>query len=358
MKGPRVIALCFTNRCNLKCKHCGCDPTNANPLELPTSFFLGVLKQAKDLGAETVNVSGGEAFVRTDCLEMIEGAIDLGYYVTMESNGTLLKPEDISRFASMGNRIRLSLSLDGLTAKVNDAIRGKGSFEKEIATIRLAAKAKLPARVITVLNTGNISQIPDIAHYIVDELGLSYRLIPSIMEYGRGAHACETYGVSWDKACEVLEGFYYDFLRKHNSSKHSVGLNLALIPPDIESSYYCAWGEGMIGIGPSGQVSLCHDSINDPRYFFGDLTKESLRSILENSVKLAEFRDFNPDRLLGICGNCLCREVCRGGCRVEALSKYSGEFFAPSPCCQSVYELGRFPIYAMENEEKDCHYST
>ena len=36
--------------------------------------------------------------------------------------------------------------------------------------------------------------------------------------------------------------------------------------------------------------------------------------------------------------------------------KYDADFYAPDPECQNVYNLGKFPEYAMEDENKDCQY--
>ena len=73
--------------------------------------------------------------------------------------------------------------------------------------------------------------------------------------------------------------------------------------------------------------------------------------------KLKKFKEFDPDKLKGICGNCLARNVCRGGCRLHSMMKYNGDFYAPDPECQNVYNLGKFPKYAMEDENKVCFYT-
>lgn len=63
----------------------------------------------------------------------------------------------------------------------------------------------------------------------------------------------------------------------------------------------------------------------------------------------------SSDDLKGICGNCVARDLCKGGCRVHAIAKYE-DFFAPDPQCQVVYNLGFFPDYAIENAEVNCEY--
>jgi radical SAM protein with 4Fe4S-binding SPASM domain len=301
-------------------------------------------------------MTGGEVFVREDCFDLIEGVLDLGLFVSIESNGTLLDREQIGRLAEYGNNIRLSISLDGFSPESNDQIRGFGSFDKIMAVLQRISATEIPARVITVLHEGNLHEIPEMASFVADSLGMGYRLIPSIMEYGRGVYACSQIGAKWHQINSVLEGFFYDFLRERRDERHSVELNMALVPIDVKYHHICSWGSAMIGIGPDGSVGLCHVGINDERFVFGDLTKQTLESVWNGNSSLEAYRAINGQDLKGICGNCLAKDVCRGGCRVHAVSKY-GEMFAPSPQCQAVYELGDFPEYAMEDSELDCSYS-
>ena len=356
-KGLRVIASCFTNQCNLCCQHCGSKNQNKSPeQELAASFLLDVLNQGREMGARQVNLTGGEVFVRPDCFELIEGALDLGYYVSIESNGTLLDRGLIERLASYReDEMRLSVSLDGYSPESNDSIRGMGSFDKTMTALGLLSKTNIPTRVITVLHEGNLHEIPEMATAIADHYGMGYRLIPSIMEYGRGVYACHQIGANWEQIDKVLSGFFYQFLIDHHDDRHSVELNPALVPIEVDYHHVCPWGLSMIGVGPTGLAGLCHVGINDDRFVAGDLTCESLQEIWDNSLVLQRFKSLSGDQLKGVCGNCLAREMCRGGCRVHAISKY-GDFLAPSPQCQAVYNLGRFPEYALEIDGMDCSY--
>ena len=355
MKKLRVIAINLTSKCNLKCVHCARNDDEQLKKELPASFFVDILKQAITLGGENVNITGGEIFLRKDCFELIEGALRLGYFVGIESNGTLIKEGHIKRLSTYGNKFRISVSLDGMTAEVHDTIRGKGSFDKTMVTLKLLSQYNVPARVITVLSKNNIKQIPELAEYIAKDLNLGFRLLPNIIEYGRGVYTCNEYGVSYLEIEKLLKEFYFDFLRKKNSDKFSIELNVALVPTDIDFQNKCQWGTTMIGISPYGTVSLCHVQGSDERFIFGDLKKDSLKKIWESSATLNKFRNMNPNNLKGVCGNCLARNYCRGGCRLHAMAKYD-DFFAPDPQCQTVYDLGMFPSYALENLSQDNGY--
>lgn len=357
MTGLKIIALSFTNRCNLRCSHCGYDFSNKDKKgELPFSFFVTILEEAKGLGAEMVNITGGEIFTRSDCPDLIEKAVDLGYFVSLESNGTLLNDRHIDRLSSYGERIRLAVSMDGFTAKVHDSIRGTGNFQRTMGAIKKLSKKNANVRVNTVLHTTNIHEVPDMARFFVDELGIGFRLLPFILEHGQGVYACESSGVPYRDIKKLLYEFFFPFLRERKDRKLlSIELRTALVPFDIENHYICSWGNSLIGVGPSGIASLCHVSNESPLFIFGDLKKQTIAEVWEKDSNLSIFQNFDPDLLKGVCGNCLAREVCRGGCRFHAYVKYE-ELYAPEPQCQTVYNLGEFPEYALENPETDCGY--
>ncbi|MFZ5982577.1 MAG: SPASM domain-containing protein, partial [Patescibacteria group bacterium] len=185
--------------------------------------------------------------------------------------------------------------------------------------------------------------------------GIGFRLLPFILEYGKGACACKSDGVPYDEIEKLTEGFVYPFMRSHTGHPITIGLKMALVPIDIEGHLICPWGKSMIGVGPSGVASLCHVTNNNKQFIFGDLKKERLTAIWKENRLLGQFRSFDPDTLKGVCGNCLAREVCRGGCRLNAFSSY-GDFLAPDSQCQVVYNMGRFPEYALDDLEKNCSF--
>ena len=248
--------------------------------------------------------------------------------------------------------------MDGIKKETNDLTRGNGSFDRTFKTINIIRKYNIPLRIITVLSKNNYNEIPELATTIHERLGLGFRLLPNIIEYGKGIEANETEAVNYFKIQQLMDNFYYDFLRKHKEDKNlSVELNTAIIPIDIYQHSLCPWGKGMLGVGYSGNVALCHVGSDNDMFIFDNVRKNSISKIWEENKKLQKFKELNPNKLKGICGNCLARSLCRGGCRLHSMMKYNGDFYAPDPECQNVYNLGKFPNYAMEDETKDCTYN-
>lgn len=355
-----VLAVLLTNRCNLKCVYCGRNENKDNSCissELSADDWISIFEDGKTVGLKKVNMTGGEIFCRNDVLEIIERTINLGLDVSIETNGTVINDEQIEYLSKFKNNLSISISLDGINEETNDKTRGKGSYKRTFKTINKIKKSGIPLRIITVLSKNNYDEIPKLATTIHEELGLGFRLLPNIIEYGKGIDANETESVSYDKIEKLMNEFYYDFLRKHKGDTNlSIELNTSIVPIDIYQHSLCPWGKGMLGIGYSGNVALCHVGSDNDLFIFDNVKNNKVSYIWKTNEKLKKYKELNTDCLKGICGNCLARNLCRGGCRLHSLIKYDADFYAPDPECQNVYNLGKFPEYAMEDENKDCQY--
>ncbi len=356
-----ILAISLTNRCNLKCIYCGRNENEDNDkcrkLELSNEEWLRIFKDGKKLGLRSVNMTGGEIFIRNETIDLIEQTVALGIDVTLETNGTIINNAQIDRIAKIKDHVSMSISLDGIHESTNDLTRGKGAFKLAWETINKIKDKGIKLRIITVLSKNNYDEIPELAKTIHEDMKLGFRLLPTIVEYGRGIDANSSEGIPYNDVIKLMDEFYFDFLRKHpDDTNLNIELNFALMPPDIYRHNLCSWGKSMLGIGYDGTVALCHVSSDNEMFQFDNIRNTTLEEVWNKNKKLLKFKNFDANKLKGICNNCLAREFCRGGCRLYAMSKYNGDFYAPGPQCQNVYEIGKFPEYAMEDPEKDCSY--
>lgn len=355
-----ILSIILTNRCNLKCVYCGRNENKNNDCvnrELSNNEWLEIFKDAMSVGLRRVNMTGGEIFCRKDVIDLIERTINLGLEVSIETNGTIVSKEQIEYLKKFKDHLSISISLDGINKETNDKTRGDGSFDRTFKTINIIKESGIPLRIITVLSKNNYDEIPELATTIHEKLGLGFRLLPNIIEYGKGVEANDEHGISYPRIKELMDNFYYDFLRKHNNDTDlTVELNMAIIPIDIYRHSFCPWGKAMLGIGYSGNIALCHVAADNDMFIFDNVKKTKVSDVWNNNEKLKKFKSINPDELKGVCGNCLARSLCRGGCRLHAMTKYSGDFYAPDPECQNVYDINYFPEYALEDESKDSSY--
>jgi len=92
----------ITPRCNLNCRHCyinlpAGDP-DARNAELTPAEIGDLAQQAVDLGAVWCLISGGEALLRPDFLEIYRILKQKGLLVSVFTNATLIREEHIALF--------------------------------------------------------------------------------------------------------------------------------------------------------------------------------------------------------------------------------------------------------------------
>ena len=99
------------------------------------------------------------------------------------------------KILSLGNKTIGKVRAEKIKKETNDKTRGDGSFEKTFKAINIIKNSGIPLRIITVLSKNNYDEIPELATTIHEELGLGFRLLPNIIEYGKGVTANDEHGI-------------------------------------------------------------------------------------------------------------------------------------------------------------------
>ena len=100
--GP-VVIWNLIRRCNLTCKHCYATSADKDfPGELSTAEVYRVMDDLKDYGVPVLILSGGEPLMHRDIFEISRRAKDMGFYVGLSSNGTLITDDNIEQIADVG----------------------------------------------------------------------------------------------------------------------------------------------------------------------------------------------------------------------------------------------------------------
>ena len=150
----------LTSRCNLRCVMCKYWRTEREDT-LSSERWRAVFGELAELGCRKVHFSGGEVFLRRDFLDLAEAAIARGLKVNVTTNGTLIDRAAARRLAASGIN-RVSISLDGPTARVHDAVRGQAqAFRRSVRTIRrLRAHGLKRVRINFVVMRSNYRRLP------------------------------------------------------------------------------------------------------------------------------------------------------------------------------------------------------
>jgi len=296
----------LTYACNLSCVHCLSSSGRRDPRELSTGECLAVIDELQRMQVFYVNIGGGEPTVRPDFWALLDYATGRDVGVKFSTNGVKITPGMARRLAGH-DYVDVQISLDGATPPVNDAVRGRGSYDVALRAMRNLAEAGFAGFKISVVMTRhNVGQLDEFKA-IADRFGAQLR-ITRLRPSGRGADV-------WDElhptAAQQRE--LYDWLVAHgtdvltgDSFFHLSGYGSAL--PGLG---LCGAGRVVCLIDPVGDVYACPFAIH-PSFLAGNVRDPGgFAAVWQDSELFAGLRRPQSG---GACESCSAFSTCRGGC--------------------------------------------
>ncbi len=161
LSAPVAVYFELTRRCNLHCIQCFASCRHSEQPELDTASVKQALRQLFAAGVINVRFTGGEPSLRSDLLEILDFAKELGLVVSLQTNGVYSDPEGyVSRLAAV-NCDQITVSIDGL-GDVHDALRGSGSFSAVEKALHAFAVRGVKIRLNLLAHRQNLVQFPEI----------------------------------------------------------------------------------------------------------------------------------------------------------------------------------------------------
>jgi mycofactocin radical SAM maturase len=226
--------------------------------------------------------------------------------VKFSTNGLRMTPEVARRLAG-SDYIDVQISLDGATADVNDAVRGRGSFEMATRAMQNLADAGFAGFKISVVMTRH--NVPQLNAFkaIADSFGAQLR-ITRLRPSGRGADV-------WDElhptAAQQRE--LYDWLVA-NGEYVLTGdsfFHLAGYGQELPGLNMCGAGRVVCLIDPVGDVYACPFAIH-PEFLAGNVRAPGVFAEVWRGSEL--FADLRRPQSGGACTSCSAFGACQGGC--------------------------------------------
>lgn len=170
----------LTSRCNFHCKMCYvCSmPEDRSYLqnELTTQQWIELGRQARDAGLLFLTLSGGEIFMRKDFFDIYEPLSEMGFNITLFTNGSLIDAEKARR---LGERppSKVSITLYGACPETYGRVTGHPEgFDKVINAIKLLLAQNIKVELKTTAIKDNYREFHDI-YEIADGLGLTLGVV-------------------------------------------------------------------------------------------------------------------------------------------------------------------------------------
>lgn len=315
----------LTSKCNERCIHCYIPNGKKNKgSDMPTAKVKSIIDELAEMGGLHVTLSGGEALMHKDLVEITRYAREKDMMVTILSNLIALKDEQVQELQGL-NLSLVQVSLYSMDPKIHDAITTvEGSFFKTKSAIEKMVAADIPVQISCPLMKANKDGYNEVLDYAAS------LKVKAQTDYIMMAQAdLDTSNLANRLSLEETEKVLRDII-EHDHQYRDVTLKQRslsdVIAFDIErykAQPVCSVGYDNCCITSNGDVYPCagwQDLI------LGNVYKQSLREIWENSPKLKELRKITQASFPQ-CIECDARNYC-ARCLVRNYNESGGDMLA------------------------------
>jgi len=168
----------------------------------------------------------------------------------------------------------VGISLDGFR-ETQAKMRGADIFDKAVKAIKLLKKHGIQVRVVSTPTKINYRELPQLGKFIIDELGVDWKLMVYIPENNRRDDLCLS---------ETEEIWLYKKIKKLKKEKIDYYFNIP-----------CPAGKFVFSIYANGDVSPCGFL---PQLISGNVREKPLLEILKEGTFFKLLRTVKSDRCL------------------------------------------------------------
>ena len=354
--GP-VVIWNLIRRCNLTCQHCYSISADKDfPGELSTEEVFAVMDDLKAFHVPVLILSGGEPLLRSDIFEISQRAKEMGFYVGLSSNGTLITEKNIDAIKAIGYDY-VGVSLDGIEATHDKFRRKQGAFVESLHGIRLCRDAGIKIGVRFTLTQDNAHDLPALLD-LVEAEGISKFYLSHLNYAGRGnknrahdaflettRHAMDLLfdrcwkGISAGRDVEYVTG---------NNDADGVYLLLWVRKnfPQLEAhmrTKLAQWGGNSSGVNVANidNLGVVHPDTFWWHHALGNVKTRPFSEIWQDtSDPLMAGLKAQPRKIKGRCSQCRYFDICGGNTRVRALQLSNDPWNEDPACYLSDEEIG------------------
>lgn len=320
---PRLAGLQFelTSRCNERCIHCYIPNSKKNKgFDMTFEKFKRILDQYAEMGGIQVTLSGGEALMNKDILKMLRYCREKDMKISLLTNLISLKDEQVPVLKEV-NLSLIQVSLYSMNPEIHDLITTvKGSFEKTKTAIEKLYAADVPVQISCPLMKANKEGYDKVMEY-----AQSMRM-KAQTDYIMMAQAdLDTANLANRLSVDETEGVIRDIIDKDIDYKESCLEQepLSSIPADVFAEMpLCGAGVNDLCVTVTGDVYPCPGW---QEYVVGNVYRQPLKEIWENSPQLAEVRKVRQKNFPK-CMACAARDYCNM-CLVRNYNESGGDMF-------------------------------
>jgi len=281
---------------------------------------------------------------------MVRDIFEIISYITDESdlviltNGLFFGDKYLRRLAASAGRGKLSfqISLDGPTADLHDAIRGKGTFEKTIRAIRRAADAGLELSISTAVSQRTLDYMTDTTR-LVASLGVPSHHILWMQEWGRALDHRPELMTSPERVVEVMRACRKVGDELGVTIDNDASLRVRVRGKHGRKTDLCSCGWDSLAVFSDGQVYPCVWLAGAPGMECGNVLETPLAQVWRESPVLDQIRDVSVQNREK-CSDCHLKFLCAGGSPCSShfaslATRGRSDLHSAEPYCETFLDL-------------------
>lgn len=346
--GP-VVIWNLIRRCNLTCKHCYSISADYDfPNELGTDEIFTTMDDLKAFHVPVLILSGGEPLLHPDIFPISRRAKEMGFYVGLSSNGTLINKENIDDIKAM-NYDYVGISVDGIGATHDQFRHKQGAYAASINAIRLCRDHDIKVGIRFTLTRDNAHELPQLLE-LMDLEDINKFYLSHLNYSGRGNRnrKDDATHVMTRAALDLVFDKCWEDIQLNREREYVTGNN------DADAVYLLQWvNERFPDPGPHLRARLAQwggnssgvnvaniDNLGDVHpdtfwwhYSLGNVRSRKFSEIWQDCSNpvMAGLKQ-KPRKIKGRCGGCDYFDVCGGNARIRAF-QLTGDPWAEDPAC-------------------------
>ena len=335
--------------CNFDCRMCYVRKTAREVAESPRPILTledwrSIARQARDAGMLDLLLTGGEPLLWPDFWTLYEELIDMGFQISINTNGSLIDEAAIRRFTAKPPH-RVNVTVYGASEETYFRLCGNRSayslVDRAIRNLKAAGITVKLNCSLTPQNAADLEQIVAYAREIDTVLSVATYMFPPIRR------CPDMVGINERFTPEESGRYLMDYLRLDRGEKgyrhylksiadgyaEPTGLDEGCIDP-ADGKVRCRAGRASFWITWDGWMTPC-GMMPQP---WADLRQldfhQAWQQIMADTAEL---------RLSGACESCPARNICHP-CAAISLAETGSTAGIPTYMCRSVAEMQRIAL--------------
>ena len=290
------------------------------------------------IGGEGVRITGGEPLSHPHWLEILKFSRSLGFKtIILQTNAMLLRDEHLAPLRELDfPGFTIQISLDGVTARTHDLVRGEGAYIGAMRGIEKLVHEGLGQRISIFFTEmrHNLGEIPELLDF-ADRMGIGSVSTGSLVLCGRASETSLVAPPRTEQYLSLLERYDHDAGFREIYRKLGTVAALEWREGDAVRQECCTFIENPY-LTPSGRLYPCLLCHNDEYSVTEVFEKGLVAALAEGAPLWSSLLHISLCRADEIpeCQDCSVKPFCAGGCMGRAWGS-CGSLMAADDRCET-----------------------